>query len=80
MNLVMCTGGYYGFHHIYNDQGQNSENVYLGMNGLSVCNSSGYAREKYLFDKEKRVARKFYFDVNGEATTGFVGQFGEKNE
>lgn len=47
------------------------------MNGLPACNSAGYAEETHSFDKENRVVRKFYFDENGEATTGSVGQFGE---
>lgn len=65
MQPVQCTGGYYGLHREYDEQGLNCATTYLNENRQPVICTSGYAVKTYLRDSEGTVIGERYFDTEG---------------
>ena len=65
MQPVQCTGGYYGLHREYDEQGLNCAITYLDENRQPVICTSGYAVKTYLRDSEGTVIGERYFDTEG---------------
>ena len=63
MQPVQCTGGYYGLHRKYDEQGLNCAITYLDENRQPVICTSGYAVKTYLRDSEGTVIGERYFDA-----------------
>ena len=49
--------------------------LYYG-NGAPVCITSGFAKEKRVFDEEDRMVQKFYFDASGNPVSLKKGKYG----
>ena len=77
MQPVQCTGGYYGLHREYDEQGLNYAITYLGENRQPVICTSGYAVKTYLRDSEGTVIGERYFDTEGKPVKSSLGQYGE---
>lgn len=77
MQPVQCTGGYYGLHREYDEQGLNCAITYLDENGQAVICTSGYAVKTYLRDSEGTVIGERYFDTEGKPVKSSLGQYGE---
>ena len=77
MQPVQCTGGYYGLHREYDEQGQNCAITYLNENGQPVICTSGYAIKTYRRDLDGTVIGKRYFDTEGKPAKSYLGQYGE---
>ncbi len=77
MQLVQCTGGYYGLHREYDGQGLNCAITYLDENRQPVICTSGYAVKTYLRDSEGTVIGERYFDTEGKPVKSSLGQYGE---
>ena len=65
MQPVQCTGGYYGLHREYDEQGLNCAITYLDENRQSVICTSGYAVKTYMRDSEGSVFGERFFDTVG---------------
>ena len=74
---VQCTGGYYGLHREYDEQGQNCGIIYLGENEQPVICTSGYAVKTYLRDSDGTVIGERYFDTERKPVKSSLGQYGE---
>lgn len=72
---VKSVNGYYGIHHVYNEQ--EHDIIYLGLDGLPANNIFGYAMEKCLVDTKNRIIVKMFADKEGKQAQGELGQFGE---
>ena len=77
MQPVQCTGGYYGLHREYDEQGQNCAITYLNENGQPVICTSGYAIKTYRRDLDGTVIGERYFDTEGKPAKSYLGQYGE---
>lgn len=77
MQPVQCTGGYYGLHREYDEQGLNYAITYLDENRQPVICTSGYAVKTYLRDSEGTVIGERYFDTEGKPVKSSLGQYGE---
>ena len=77
MQPVQCTGGYYGLHREYDEQGQNCGIIYIGENGQPVICTSGYAAKTYQRDSDGTVISERYFDTEGNPVKSSLGQYGE---
>lgn len=77
MQPVQCTGGYYGLHREYDEQGLNCAITYLDENKQPVICTSGYAVKTYLRDSEGTVIGERYFDTEGKPVKSSFGQYGE---
>ena len=77
MQPVQCTGGYYGLHREYDEQGLNCAITYLDENRQPVICASGYAVKTYLRDSEGTVIGERYFDTEGKPVKSSLGQYGE---
>lgn len=77
MQPVQCTGGYYGLHREYDEQGLNCAITYLDENRQPVICTSGYAVKTYLRDSEGTVIGERYFDTEGKPVKSSFGQYGE---
>lgn len=77
MQPVQCTGGYYGLHREYDEQGLNCAITYLDENRQPVICTSGYAVKTYLRDSEGTVIGERYFDTEGKPVKSSLGQYGE---
>ena len=62
---VQCSGGYYGLHHWYNSDGQNTGMTFLDKDGHAVCSSSGYAGVTYQYNMDGMLVGQQYFDTDG---------------
>lgn len=74
---VQCSGGYYGLHHWYNSDGQNTGMTFLDKDGHAVCSSSGYAGVTYQCNMDGTVVGELYFDTKGNPVRSMFGQYGE---
>ena len=74
---VQCTGGYYGLHREYDEQGLNCAITYLDENRQPVICTAGYAVKTYLRDSEGTVIGERYFDTEGKPVKSSLGQYGE---
>lgn len=77
MQPVQCTGGYYGLHREYDEQGLNCAITYLDENRQPVICTSGYAVKTYLRDSEGTVIGERYFDAEENPVKSSLGQYGE---
>ena len=77
MQPVQCTGGYYGLHREYDEQGLNCAITYLDENRQPVICTSGYAVKTYLRDSEGTVISERYFDTEGKPVKSSLRQYGE---
>ena len=77
MQPVQYTGGYYGLHREYDEQGLNCAITYLDENRQPVICTSGYAVKTYLRDSEGTVIGERYFDTEGKPVKSSLGQYGE---
>lgn len=77
MQPVQCTGGYYGLHREYDEQGLNCAITYLDENRQPVICTSGYAVKTYQRDSEGTVIGERYFDTEGKPVKSSLGQYGE---
>lgn len=77
MQPVQCTGGYYGLHREYDEQGLNCAITYLDENRQPVIYTSGYAVKTYLRDSEGTVIGERYFDTEGKPVKSSLEQYGE---
>lgn len=77
MQPVQCTGGYYGLHREYDEQGLNCAITYLDVNGQTVICTSGYAVKTYQRDSEGTVIGERYFDAEETPVKSSLGQYGE---
>lgn len=77
MQPVQCTGGYYGLHREYDEQGLNCAITYLNENRQPVICTFGYAVKTYLRDSEGTVIGERYFDTEGKPVKSSLGQYGE---
>ena len=77
MQPVQCTGGYYGLHRKYDEQGLNCAITYLDENRQPVICTSGYAVKTYLRDSEGTVIGERYFDAEENPVKSSLGQYGE---
>ena len=46
--------------------------------GFPMTNTSGYAKEQYIFDENNCKIKQFYFDVNSKPVQSILGQYGEE--
>jgi len=77
MQPVQCTGGYYGLHREYDEQGLNYAITYFDENGQPVTCTSGYSVKMYQRDSEGTVIGERYFDTEGKPVKSSLGQYGE---
>lgn len=77
MQPVQCTGGYYGLHREYDEQGLNCAITYLDENRQPVSCTAGYAIKTYQRDTDGTVIGKRYFDTEGNPVKSSLGQYGE---
>ena len=77
MQPVQCTGGYYGLHREYDEQGLNCAITYLDVNGQPVICTSGYTIKMYQRDSDGTVIGERYFDTEGKPVKSSLGQYGE---
>ena len=77
MQPVQCTGGYYGLHREYDEQGLNCAITYLDVNGQPVICISGYTIKTYQRDSDGSVIGERYFDTEGNPVRSSLGQHGE---
>ena len=77
MQPVLCTGGYYGLHREYDEQGLNCAITYLDVNGQTVICTSGYAVKTYQRDSYGTVIGERYFDAEETPVKSSLGQYGE---
>ena len=77
MQPVQCTGGYYGLHWEYDEQGLNCAITYLDENRQPVICTSGYAVKTYQRDSDGTVIGERYFDTEGKPVKSSLGQYGE---
>ena len=77
MQPVQCTGGYYGLHWEYDEQGLNCAITYLDENRQPVICTSGYAVKTYLRDGNGTVVGEKYFDTEGNPVRSLLGRYGE---
>ena len=77
MQPVQCTGGYYGLHREYDEQGQNCAITYLDENGQAVICTAGYAIKTYQRDLDGTVIGERYFNTEGKPAKSYLGQYGE---
>ena len=77
MQPVLCTGGYYGLHREYDEQGLNCAITYLDVNGQTVICTSGYAVKTYQRDSYGTVIGERYFDAEETPVKTSLGQYGE---
>lgn len=77
MQPVQCTGGYYGLHREYDEQGQNCAITYLDENGQAVICTSGYTIKMYQRDSDGSVIGERYFDTEENPVKSSLGQYGE---
>ena len=76
MQPVQCTGGYYGLHREYDEQGQNCAITYLDKNRQPVSCTAGYAIKTYQRDPDGTVIGERYFDTEGNPVKSSLGQYG----
>ena len=74
---IQCTGGYYGLHREYDEQGLNRSITYFDENRQPVICTAGYAAKTYLRDSEGTVIGERYFDTEGKPVKSSLGQYGE---
>ena len=77
MQPIQCTGGYYGLHREYDEQGLNRSITYFDENRQPVICTTGYATKTYLRDSEGTVIGERYFDTEGKPVKSSLGQYGE---
>lgn len=77
MQPIQCTGGYYGLHREYDEQGLNCAITYLDENGKPITGISGYAIKTYQRDSDGAVIGERYFDTEGNPVKSSLGQYGE---
>ena len=77
MQPVQCTGGYYGLHREYDEQGLNCAITYLDENGQAVICTSGYTIKMYQRDSDGTVIGERYFDTEENPVKSSLGQYGE---
>lgn len=77
MQPIRCTGGYYGLHREYDEQGLNRSITYFDENRQPVICTAGYATKTYLRDSEGTVIGERYFDTEGKPVKSSLGQYGE---
>ena len=77
MQRVQCTGGYYGLHREYDEQGQNCGVTYLDEKGQPVTCMAGYAVKTYQRDSDGTVIGEQYFDAEENPVKSSLGQYGE---
>lgn len=77
MQPIQCTGGYYGLHREYDEQGLNRSITYFDENRQPVICTAGYAAKTYLRDSEGTVIGERYFDTEGKPVKSSLGQYGE---
>lgn len=77
MQPVQCTGGYYGLHREYDEQGLNCAIAYLDVNGQPVTCIAGYTIKTYQRDSDETVIGERYFDAEENPVKSSLGQYGE---
>ena len=77
MQPVQCTGGYYGLHREYDEQGLNYRIYYLDNNRKPTINILGHAVIEYQHDFQNLVIGERYFDTEGNPARSLLGQYGE---
>ena len=77
MRPVQCTGGYYGLHREYDEQGSNCAITYLDVNGQPVTCIAGYTIKTYQRDADETVIGERYFDAEENPVKSSLGQYGE---
>ena len=59
------TSGYAGYRETLDADGFVLNRVFLGKGGKPVDTAMGYSEIRYLYDENRRVIRREYYDVNG---------------
>lgn len=77
MQPIQCTGGYYGLHREYDEQGLNRAITYFDENRQPVICTAGYAVKMCLRDSEGTIIGERYFDTEGKPVKSSLGQYGE---
>lgn len=77
MQPIQCTGGYYGLHREYDEQGLNCAITYFDENRQPVICTAGYAIKTYQRDSDGTVIGERYFDTEGNPVKSYLGQYGE---
>ena len=77
MQPIQCTGGYYGLHREYDEQGLNCAITYLDENGQPITGKSGYAIKTYQCDTDGTIIVERYLDTEGSPVKSSLGQYGE---
>lgn len=77
MQPIQCTGGYYGLHREYDEQGLNCAITYLDENGQVASCTAGYAIKTYQRDLDGTIIGERYFDTEETPVKSSLGQYGE---
>lgn len=76
---VMCSGGYYGIHRIYQD-GQCIEYTLVDQDGNPMEISAGYSTIKQIYNNKNQVIEIYYYGKDARPVMLSLGQYGEKRE
>ena len=74
---VMCSSGYYGVHHIYQD-GVCVEYTFVDQDGNAMEVNVGYSTIKQIYNNKNQVVEVYYYDKEGNQVSLSLGQYGEK--
>ena len=77
MQPVQCTGGYYGLHREYDEQGLNRAITCFNENRQPVICTAGYAVKTYQRDSDGTVIGERYLDTEEKPVKSSLGQYGE---
>ena len=76
---VMCSGGYYGIHRIYQD-GKCIEYTLVDQDGNPMEIAAGYSTIKQKYNHKNQVTEVYYYGKDGSPAMLSSGQYGEKRE
>lgn len=76
---VMCSGGYYGIHRIYQD-GKCIEYTLVDQNGNPMEIAAGYSTIKQKYNHKNQVTEVYYYGKDGSPAMLSLGQYGEKRK
>lgn len=76
---VMCSGGYYGIHRIYQDD-VCVEYTLVDQDGNPMEVEAGYSTIKQTYNNKNQVIEIYYYDKDGSQTILSLGQYGEQRE
>ena len=80
MNPISLPLGHYGIYKVYDEQGNNSEIIYLDNKGKPFLTNQGYSKIIRTYHKDNTLASECYYDLQGTPVSLAEGQYGKRIE